>query len=33
MSARDIIYKDWEMTYGKEKIKVKHYRKIKKNNW
>ena len=33
MSAREKIYKDWEMTYGKEKIKVKHYRKIKKNNW
>jgi len=32
MSAREKIYKDWEMTYGKEKIKVNYFRKLKKNN-
>ena len=32
MSAREKIYKDWEMTYGKEKIKVNYFRKFKKNN-
>jgi len=32
MSAREKIYKDWEMSYGKEKIKVKNFRKFKKNN-
>jgi len=32
MSAREKIYKDWEMTYGKEKIKVNYFWKFKKNN-
>ena len=32
MSARNKIYKDWEMTYGKEKIKVNYFWKPKKNN-
>jgi len=32
MSAREKIYKDWEMTNGKEKTKVNYFRKFKKNN-
>jgi hypothetical protein len=32
MSAREKIYKDWEMRYGKEKIKVNYFWKFKKNN-
>ena len=32
MSAREKIYKDWEMTYGEEKIKVNCFWKFKKNN-
>ena len=32
MSARDKVYKDWEMENGKEKIKVVNFRKFKKNN-
>jgi len=32
MSARDKVYKDWEMTYGKEKIKVNYFWKFKKND-
>ena len=32
MSAREKIYKDWEMRYGEEKIKVNYFRKFKKNN-
>jgi len=32
MSARDKIYKDWEMRYGKEKIKTNYFWKFKKNN-
>ena len=31
MSARDKVYKDWEMKYGKEKIKVINFWKFKKN--
>jgi len=31
MSARDKIYKDWEMKNGKEKIKVINFWKLKKN--
>ena len=31
MSARNIVYKDWVMTYGKQKIKINHFRKAKKN--
>ena len=30
MSARDIVYKDWVMTYGKQKIKINYFGKIKK---
>ena len=25
MSARNIIYKDWEMSYGKQKNKIKYF--------
>jgi len=32
MSAREKIYKDWEMKHGKEKIKVNYFWKFKKNN-
>ena len=32
MSARDKVYKNWEMTYGKEKIKVNYFWKFKKND-
>ena len=32
MSARDIIYKDWEMKNGKEKIKVINFWSFQKNN-
>jgi hypothetical protein len=32
MSARDKIYKDWEMRHGKEKIKTNYFWKFKKNN-
>ena len=32
MSAREKAYKDWEMTYGKEKIKIKNSWRFKKNN-
>jgi len=32
MSAREKVYKDWEMKHGKEKIKVKYFWKFKKNN-
>ena len=32
MSAREKVYKDWEMRYGKEKIKVNYFWKFKKNN-
>ena len=31
MSARDKVYKDWEMKNGKEKIKVINFRKFKEN--
>ena len=30
MSARDIVYKDWEMTYGKQKIKINYFWKAEK---
>ena len=30
MSAREIVYKDWVMTYGKKKIKINNYWKAKK---
>ena len=30
MSAREIIYKDWVMTYGKQKIKINYFWKAKK---
>ena len=32
MSARNKVYKDWEMNYGKEKIKANYFWKFKKNN-
>jgi hypothetical protein len=32
MSAREKVYKDWEMSYGKEKIKTKNFWRFKKNN-
>jgi hypothetical protein len=32
MSAREKIYKDWEMMNGKKKIKVIYFWKFKKNN-
>jgi len=32
MSAREKIYKDWEMSYGKEKIKANCFWKFKKND-
>ena len=32
MSAREKIYKDWEMRHGKEKIKVNYFWKFKKNH-
>jgi hypothetical protein len=31
MSARDKVYKDWEMENGKKKIKTVNIRKLKKN--
>ena len=31
MSARNIVYKDWEMIHGQKKIKIIHIRKYKKN--
>jgi hypothetical protein len=31
MSARNIIYKDWEMTYGQKKIKTFNFWQYKKN--
>ena len=31
MSARDKVYKDWEMKNGKKKIKVINFWKFKKN--
>ena len=30
MSAREIVYKDWVMTYGKQKIKTNNLWKAKK---
>ena len=30
MSARDIVYKDWEMTNGEQKIKINNIWKAKK---
>jgi len=30
MSARNIVYKDWVMTYGKQKIKINYFGKAKK---
>ena len=30
MSAREIVYKDWVMTYGKQKIKINNFWKAKK---
>ena len=30
MSAREIAYKDWVMTYGKQKIKINNFWKAKK---
>ena len=30
MSARDIVYKEWVMTYGKQKIKINYFGKVKK---
>jgi hypothetical protein len=30
MSARNIIYKDWVMSYGKQKIKIINFWKTKK---
>ena len=32
MSARDKVYKDWEMIYVKEKIEAYYFREFKKNN-
>ena len=32
MSARDIVYKDWEMKNGKEKIKVINFWSFQKDN-
>ena len=32
MSARDIVYQDWEMKNGKEKIKVINFWSIQKND-
>ena len=32
MSARNIVYKDWEMTNGQEKIKTFSIRKYKENH-
>ena len=32
MSARNIVYKDWEMNNGKKKIKVINFWSFKKNN-
>jgi hypothetical protein len=32
MSARDIVYQDWEMNNGKEKIKVINFWSFQKNN-
>ena len=31
MTARNIAYKDWEMTYGQKKIKTLYFWKLKKN--
>jgi hypothetical protein len=31
MSARDKVYKDWEMGNGEKKIKVINFRKFQKN--
>ena len=32
MSARSIVYKDWEMSYGKQKNKINYFRQTKKIN-
>ena len=32
MSARDIVYQDWEMKNGKEKTKVINFWSVQKNN-
>jgi hypothetical protein len=31
MSARNIVYKDWEMSNGKQKNKINYFWKPKKN--
>jgi len=33
MSARNKIYKDWEMKYGKKKIKINYFWKSQEINW
>ena len=33
MSARNIVYQDWEMKNGKEKIKVINFWGFQKNDW
>jgi len=33
MSARDKVYKDWEMKYGKKKNKTNYFWRSKKINW
>jgi hypothetical protein len=32
MSARNIVYKDWEMSYGKQKNKTNYFSDSKKIN-
>jgi hypothetical protein len=32
MSARDIVYQDWEMKNGKEKTKVINFWSVQENN-
>ena len=32
MSARNIVYKDWKMTYGQKKIKTLNIWKYQKNH-
>ena len=33
MSARNKIYKDWEMKYGQKKIKINYFWKSQEINW
>ena len=32
MSARNKVYKDWEMKNGKEKVKINNFKRLQKSN-